>query len=123
MRARILFTLPIWAALGCETREGSHASNAAPSARPAGGAVVLAGRPKLARLPPRAAELAEPTVLLIPEDARAQIPIGGSRMGGLPDLPADAAWPSPRGRPLTFVAQLDMAEVARHLPDSEMPRR
>jgi hypothetical protein len=43
-------------------------------------------------------------------------------MGGLPDLPADAAWPSPRGRPLTFVAQLDLAEVARHLPDSEMPQ-
>jgi hypothetical protein len=110
------------AALACETRDDSRA-NAVPSARPAAGVVVLAGRPQLARLPPRVAELAEPTLLLIPQQANEkQIPIGTSRMGGLPDLPADVVWPSPLGRPLTFVAQLDLTEVMGHLPDSALPR-
>jgi hypothetical protein len=110
------------AALACETREDSQA-NAVPSARPAAGVVVLAGRPQRARLPPRVAELAEPTLLLIPQHANEkQTPIGTSRMGGLPDLPADVVWPSPLGRPLTFVAQIDLAHVMGQLPDSPLPR-
>lgn len=39
-----------------------------------------------------------------------------SRLGGLPALPADATWPEWRGKPLAFLAQLDLAELHRTLP-------
>ncbi|APR88421.1 hypothetical protein A7982_13770 [Minicystis rosea] len=38
-------------------------------------------------------------------------PVGGSKLGGLPDAPADFAWPTIEGRPLVFVAQLRLADV------------
>ncbi len=38
---------------------------------------------------------------------------GGSRAGGDPDLPPDMAWPTLRnGKLMTFIAQIDLAEVA-----------
>lgn len=48
-------------------------------------------------------------------------PVGGTRLGGEPDLPPDLPWPSVDGVPLTFAAQLDLAELrplraARELP-------
>jgi uncharacterized protein YwqG len=48
------------------------------------------------------------------ETARADaVPPGQSRIGGAPDLPADFEWPSFGGKPLLFLAQLDLAEVRR----------
>lgn len=38
--------------------------------------------------------------------------VGGSRLGGDPDLASDTPWPQVDGRPLVFVAQLDLAELA-----------
>lgn len=37
---------------------------------------------------------------------------GGSRLGGVPDLPSETPWPQVDGRPLVFVAQLDLVELA-----------
>jgi uncharacterized protein (TIGR02996 family) len=50
-----------------------------------------------------------------------KVPRGASRIGGLPDLPADAEWPTYEGEPLGFLAQINFAElraspVARALP-------
>lgn len=36
---------------------------------------------------------------------------GASRMGGLPDLPVGTAWPVFDGRPLNFIAQVDLGEL------------
>lgn len=44
----------------------------------------------------------------VSEDA---LPLGGTRLGGLPDLPDGAAWPSVGDRALSFVAQLRLSEV------------
>lgn len=46
-----------------------------------------------------------------------------SRLGGLPNLPASIAWPVFDGRPMTFLAQIDLAELPNcndlaWLPDS-----
>lgn len=53
------------------------------------------------------------------------IAIGATKMGGFPDLPGNAVWPSkPKGgKPLSFIAQLDLAqlkarEIEPALPDS-----
>ncbi|MGH9280275.1 MAG: DUF1963 domain-containing protein [Acidimicrobiales bacterium] len=37
---------------------------------------------------------------------------GGTKLGGRPDLPPDAPWPSVDGAPQAFVGQVDQADVA-----------
>lgn len=44
-----------------------------------------------------------------------------SRVGGDPDLPPDFEWPVCEGTPMTFVAQLDLAELAAYEAASELP--
>lgn len=39
--------------------------------------------------------------------------VGTSRLGGLPDLPAGLSWPESEGQLLTFVGQVNLAEVPR----------
>ncbi len=52
-----------------------------------------------------------PTVWLVPQAARADLARGASRFGGAPDLPPGMAWPRRGDRPLTFLAQLRMADL------------
>lgn len=54
--------------------------------------------------------LARRSVRLTPGDGA---PADGarSRLGGAPDLPSDAVWPNWEARPLTFLAQVDLAEA------------
>lgn len=40
------------------------------------------------------------------------LPIGASRMGGLPDLRPDTPWPEVDGRPIEFLFQINFAEAA-----------
>jgi len=41
------------------------------------------------------------------------VPLGSSRLGGVPDMPADWEWPvRPGGPPLAFLCQLDLEEAA-----------
>ena len=54
---------------------------------------------------------------LTPDD----VPVGASKIGGAPDLPDDASWPVDRdARPLSFVAQLDLASLPA--VDGDLPR-
>jgi uncharacterized protein YwqG len=39
------------------------------------------------------------------------IPLGESKFGGLPDLPATVAWPEMNGTPMEFIAQIQFADV------------
>jgi uncharacterized protein YwqG len=43
--------------------------------------------------------------------------LGTSKLGGLPDLPPHLQWPTWKGTPLAFIAQINLAEV--HAFDSE----
>lgn len=42
-----------------------------------------------------------------------QLELGGSRIGGTPDLPANLDWPEWEGHPLSFIAQIRMSDLAR----------
>lgn len=48
------------------------------------------------------------------KSSEAKIPLGATKIGGLPDLPARTEWPAYRdGKPLAFLAQINLAEIAR----------
>ncbi|MFF1918633.1 YwqG family protein [Streptomyces sp. NPDC058239] len=44
-----------------------------------------------------------------------------TRLGGCPDLPSGAAWPHRRDRAMTFLAQIDLAEMSRCDDDRILP--
>jgi uncharacterized protein YwqG len=47
--------------------------------------------------------------------------IGASKLGGEPDLPLGAAWPTGKGLPLSFIAQIRLADVAPFDPQHVLP--
>ena len=47
--------------------------------------------------------------------------VGASRLGGEPDLPPGAEWPRKAGAPLSFVAQLDLSELAPYDVEGVLP--
>ncbi len=66
--------------------------------------------------------------------ASATIPVGATKVGGIPDLPKEAPWPRRSNRvrrfpmepvlgaiPLAFLAQVNLAEAAAALPADENP--
>ena len=55
--------------------------------------------------------------------AQADLSLGQSRLGGEPDLPAKFKWPTYKGKPLAFVAQLNMEAVARVMSTAPLPKR
>jgi uncharacterized protein YwqG len=58
------------------------------------------------------AELVRPAVFLRSQAVSSEsLPIGISRLGGLPDLPNDIAWPSWQGKPQSFIAQISLSEI------------
>jgi uncharacterized protein YwqG len=56
---------------------------------------------------------------LVPAASKASS--GTTRLGGQPDLPAAAAWPRHQGEPLSFLLQVDLADVGPLLPEGHLP--
>ena len=50
------------------------------------------------------------------------IAIGASKFGGQPDLPASVSWPSNENGALSFVAQINFAEVSKFDTDGLLPK-
>ena len=69
------------------------------------------------------APLFRPSIRLMPTAAADEaIPAGASKMGGSPDLNWQDAWPGlSQESPLSFLAQLNCAEMKRSDPDSQLP--
>lgn len=67
-------------------------------------------------------ELARPSVSINARRCALEaLTIGASRFGGSPDLPADLPWPHYGGRPLSFLAQINLSDVP--VPaESQLPR-
>lgn len=57
-------------------------------------------------------KLAQPSIRLINTAIEeCSLDLGASKLGGLPDLPKELAWPTWKDIPLAFVAQINLAEV------------
>lgn len=50
------------------------------------------------------------------------LPLGVSKMGGLPDLPANFVWPYYGDKPLTFIGQFRLSELAPHDTSGLLPK-
>lgn len=64
-----------------------------------------------------------PSIRLHATPTTAALPVGASRLGGVPDLASRQTWPSAGGSPLAFVAQIDLASLrgfpaSRDLPEA-----
>ena len=61
-------------------------------------------------------QIAQQTVLLRTKSSdESDIPLGATKIGGLPDLPPETDWPVYNDeKPLTFIAQIDLSEIAKH---------
>jgi len=64
-----------------------------------------------------------PALLLkLKRAGKKSLPVGSSRLGGAPDLPADMAWPRWRENPMVFVAQFNLEEVTAAQPSHRLPK-
>jgi uncharacterized protein YwqG len=66
-------------------------------------------------------EMARPGVRLVP-DSGMQVHDRSSRLGGSPDLPSSIAWPRKDNAPLSFIAQVNLADVAPYEAEGLLPR-
>jgi hypothetical protein len=51
----------------------------------------------------------------------AELPLGSSKIGGLPDLPAEIDWPEWDEQPLPLIAQIRLADIALYDRSGELP--
>jgi uncharacterized protein YwqG len=68
-------------------------------------------------------KLIRPAILLTAKacESPTEIPAAASRLGGHPDMPAGAEWPTRDDVPMELVAQLRLADVAPHDRDGILP--
>ncbi len=74
--------------------------------------LAAANEARLTHIAPDLARLTLESIRLKTRKAdESAIPIGATKVGGLPDLPAGIAWPAWKGAPQSFAAQINLAEV------------
>lgn len=81
----------------------------------------MAEAAKAAQLPADVIDRSVPAIRIRSCIAPARVPVGASRFGGRPDLPDGYAWPTHRGEPMAFLAQLRCDELHAAVPDSDVP--
>ncbi len=77
----------------------------------------------LARIVPDLTRLLQPSIRLAAAPAaESSLPIGGSKLGGLPDLPKNTTWPTGKGAPLAFIAQIRLDDLTKFEAAQVLPR-
>ena len=77
----------------------------------------------LSRLQPDVLKLLQESIRLTLQPlGETSTPAGVSRLGGVPDLPAGAAWPAWKGVPISFIAQVNLADLASFTPAQDLPK-
>jgi uncharacterized protein YwqG len=66
-------------------------------------------------------QMARPSVRLAADPALPTAEPAASRLGGAPDLPASISWPRNEDGPLSFIAQVNLADVAAYEPEGVLP--
>lgn len=66
-------------------------------------------------------QMARPSVRLVADAALSTAEPAGSRLGGAPDLPASISWPRNESVPLSFIAQVNLADVAAYESEGVLP--
>lgn len=56
-------------------------------------------------------------------ESHTRVVLGGSKIGGMPDLPSCIEWPHAHGKPLAFIAQINLAEVHELDIEQQLPER
>ncbi|MFL5629078.1 MAG: YwqG family protein [Ktedonobacteraceae bacterium] len=76
----------------------------------------------LSRLVKDIDRLVKPSIRLhtTPVD-EASLPVGASKLGGLPDLPRGVTWPAWKGLPQSFIAQIHLADVRQYDTEKILP--
>jgi len=84
---------------------------------------ALEGELRTARLLGKGRKLVAQAIRLWPTRAGADYdgPVGATRFGGVPDLEAGQPWPTHEGRPLEFLAQVALHDVAELDADGILP--
>jgi len=76
------------------------------------------------RLPDRIKRFVRPSLRIRPSLCSVDsLKPGQSRIGGIPDLPPGFLWPRYDGFGLSFIAQLDLAELANHFAVLPLPKQ
>lgn len=76
----------------------------------------------LGRVAEEIESLALPSIKLIRETVNEdEIDLGTSKIGGRPDLPAGSNWPEWQGMPLSFIAQINLSDLAPFISLPELP--
>ena len=76
-----------------------------------------------ARLQDPLIELLRPAIALkVKSEDDAQIPIGASKFGGAPDVPEGFEWPTWNEKPLGFLAQINLKEMAGFDVEGLLPK-
>ena len=68
-------------------------------------------------------KLVRPAVQIHASEVDHDCALGGSRIGGMPDLPPEICWPVWEDQPIPFIAQLDLAEIPDFAERGLLPAR
>jgi len=77
---------------------------------------------RLARVSDQLISMAKRSVrFIMNKSSDEEIPVGASKIGGCPDLPPNQSFPKWKGVPLSFLAQINLADISIFNTASELP--